>query len=109
MSRSIGAIIPTLENLSCASGAEAMQRCVIEAGYSFLVASTGYDPTREFAQVRAFAAHGVDGIMLVGGTRDAAVTPFLHAHQRPNVITWILAGVPNPSVGFHNPAAQRRL
>jgi LacI family transcriptional regulator len=108
-SRAIGAIIPTLENLSFASGAEAMQRCVIEAGYSFLVASTGYDPAREFAQVRAFAAHGVDGIMLVGGARDAAVTDFLHAQKIPYVITWTLADAPTPSVGFDNHEAARRL
>ena len=106
-SRAIGAIIPTLENLSFASGAEAMQRSVIEAGYSFLVASTGYDPAREFAHVRAFAAHGVDGMMLVGGARDAAVTDFLHAQKIPYVITWTLAEAPTPSVGFDNHEAAR--
>ena len=102
-SRAIGAIIPTLENLSFASGAEAMQRCVIEAGYSFLVASTGYDPAREFAQVRAFAAHGVDGIMLVGGARDAAVTDFLHGQKIPYVITWTFAEAPDAQRGLRQP------
>lgn len=108
-SRAIGAIIPTLENLSFASTAEAMQRSVIEGGYSFLLASTGYDPAREFAHVRAFAAHGVDGIMLVGAARDAAVAEFLHARRIPFVVTWTLADAPTPSVGFDNYEAARRL
>ncbi len=108
-SRTIGAIIPTLENLGFASGAEAVQRCVMEAGYSFLVASTGYDPSREFAHVRSFAAHGVDGIMLVGSSRDAAVTDFLRVQQIPYVITWTLADARTPSVGFDNCEAARRL
>ena len=107
--RTIGAIIPTLENLGFASGAEAMQRCVIEAGYSFLVASTGYDPSREFAQVRSFAAHGVDGVMLVGSSRDPAVTDLLRTQRILHVVTWTLADTGTPSVGFDNREAARRL
>jgi LacI family transcriptional regulator len=108
-SRTIGAIIPTLENLSFASAAEAVQRAVIDAGYSFLVASTGYDPGRELAQTRSFAAHGVDGIVLVGAAREDEVAEFLKARRIPYVVTWTLAPAPTPSVGFDNGEAARRL
>src|SRR5262249_47216585 len=91
------------------SAAEAMQQAVIEAGYSFLVASTGYDPVREFAQIRSFAAHGVDGIMLVGASRDATVKEFLRVQRIPHVVTWTLAEAETPSVGFDNYEAARRV
>jgi LacI family transcriptional regulator len=108
-SRAIGAIVPTLENLNFAIGAEAVQRRIIQAGYNLLVASTGYEPSRELPHVQDFAAHGVDGIVLVGAHRDPAVIEFLRARRIPYVATWVLADPDTPSVGFDNAAAAGRL
>ena len=108
-SRAFGAIVPTLENLNFALCAEAIQRRAIEARYHLLVASTGYDPSRELSHVQDFAAHGVDGIVLVGAQRDPAVVDFLRAREIPYVVTWVLADPDTPSVGFDNAEAARRL
>lgn len=108
-SRAIGAIVPTLENTNFAIGAEAVQRRILQAGYNLLVASTGYEPSRELLHVQEFAAHGVDGIMLVGTHRDPAVVQFLKSRKIPYVATWVLADDDTPSVGFDNAAAARRL
>jgi LacI family transcriptional regulator len=108
-SRAFGAIVPTLENLNFALCAEAIQQRAIEARYHLLVASTGYDPSRELAHVQDFAAHGVDGIVLVGAQRDREVLEFLRAREIPYVVTWVLADPGTPSVGFDNAEAARRL
>jgi LacI family transcriptional regulator len=108
-SGAFGAIVPTLENLNFALCAEAIQRRAIEARYHLLVASTGYDPSRELAHVQDFVAHGVDGIVLVGAQRDPEVLAFLRARDIPYVVTWVLAEPGTPSVGFDNAAAARRL
>ena len=105
----IGVIVPTLENTNFAITAESAQRRLVDAGYNFMVASTGYDPARESDQIQSLVAHGVDGIILVGAQRDPAITHFLKARHVPYVVTWSLAGDGTPSVGFDNAEAARRL
>jgi LacI family transcriptional regulator len=72
-SRTIGAVIPTLENVNFALGIEALQRRLAEAGYTLLLASSNYDPAEELRQVKALAAQGVAGMMLVGGNHAPAI------------------------------------
>lgn len=107
--RTIGAILPTLENPNFAACAEALQRRARDAGYSFLLASSGYDRKSEFEQVGALAAHGIDGLVLVGAERDSDAARFLATKRIPYVVTWVIARDGTPSVGFDNGEAARRL
>jgi len=105
-SRTIGAIIPTLENPNFAVGVEAMQRHVMNAGYTLLLSSSNYDPNQEFAQVKTLVGRGVDGIMLVGSEHDPDLYQFLDSKKVPRVSTWVLCEEDiNPSVGFDNKKA----
>lgn len=105
----IGVIVPTLENTNFAITAEAAQRRLIDAGYNFMVASTGYDPARESSHIQSLVAHGVDGIILVGAQRDPDIVHFLKSRRVPYVVTWSMAGDDTPSVGFDNAEAAQRL
>jgi LacI family transcriptional regulator len=107
-SRTMGAVVPTLENVNFATGIEALQRRLGNAGHTLLVASSNYDLAEELRQVRALAAHGVAGMMLVGATHEPAVYELLAAKQIPAVNAWVLDD-DHPSVGFDNHAVGRML
>ena len=105
----IAAIVPTLENTNFAITAESAQRRLVDAGYNFLVASTGYSPGREAEHIQSLVAHGVDGIILVGAWRDPEIVAFLKARRVPYVTTWSIGDADMPSVGFDNTEAARKL
>ena len=107
-SRTIGAVIPTLENVNFALGIEALQRRLAEAGYTLLLASSNYDPAEELRQVKALAAHGVAGVMLVGGNHVPEIYELLQAKNIPFVTTWVVDAA-RPSIGFDNHEIGRAL
>jgi LacI family transcriptional regulator len=97
----IGAIVPTLEDATFAVGVATLQRRAAEAGYTLLLASSNYDQQEELRQVRALAAHGIAGLMLVGAQHAAETYQILDAKRIPYVNTWVL-DERHPSVGFDN-------
>ena len=105
-SKTIGAVVPTLENPNFAIGVEAFQRHLNNAGYTLLLASSNYDTAQEMLQVLSLVGRGVDGVMLVGYIHDKALYPFLEEKGIPFVNTWSLDPVQDtPSVGFDNKQA----
>lgn len=109
-SNTIGAIIPTMENAIFARGLQALQETLSESGVTLLVASSGYDPDRELAQVRALLGRGIDGIMLIGEARPEATYEVLRARGVPYVLAWnYRSDSPHTCVGFDNRASMRAL
>ena len=84
----IGAIIPTMENAIFARGLQAFEEALALEGYTLLVASTGYDPEREFEQIKKLVARGSDGLLLIGWERSEKVFNFLKTRAVPTVIAW---------------------
>jgi LacI family transcriptional regulator len=107
-SRTIGAVIPTLENINFAIGVAALQRRIAEAGYTLLLGSSNYDVKEELRQVKALAAHGVAGMMLVGARHAAGLYELLQVKKIPFVNTWVLDSG-HPCVGFDNREIGRAL
>jgi LacI family transcriptional regulator len=107
-SRTIGAVIPTLENINFAVGVAALQRRIAEAGYTLLLGSSNYDLEEELRQVKALAAHGVAGMMLVGARHAAGLYELLQAKRIPFLNTWVL-DPRHPCVGFDNREIGRAL
>lgn len=106
----IGAIIPTMENAIFARGLQAFEEVLAASGYTLLVASTSYDPEREYQQVKSLVGRGADGLLLIGWDRAPEVYEFLKAREFPTVVAWnyredegILC------TGFDNRAAMRQL
>ncbi len=108
--RTIGAIIPTMENAIFARGLQAFQEELHGKGYTLLVACSSYRPDREEEQVRALVARGADGLLLIGHDRDPSICRFLEMQTVPAVAAWAFdEGAELPSIGFDNRKSMRML
>ena len=104
--RTIGAIVPTVDNAMFARGIEALQSYLSLQGYLLLLATSGYDPEVEFRQAQNMASRGVDGLILRGDVHTEGLRRLL-ATQR---IPFVNVGVYHPdkpyaSVGADNERA----
>ena len=64
--RTIGAVIPTVDNTIFAAGVRGLQDFLSSQNYTLLLASTNYNLEEEYKQVEALVVRGIDGLMLVG-------------------------------------------
>ena len=104
----VGAIIPTLSNAMFASGIQAFQEVLAEAGVTLLIATTGYDPDHELRQMQSLAAQGATGLLLIGNARSDDTKAYLKSRKIPHVIGWCYHDDPAASyVGFDNFAAAK--
>lgn len=107
--RTIGAVIPTVDNAMFARGIEALQRYLSLKGYLLLLATSGYDPEVEQQQAQNMVSRGIDGLILRGDVHTEGLRRLLAAQRIP----FINVGVyhpdkPYPSVGADNRAAAVR-
>lgn len=107
--RTIGAIVPTVDNAMFARGIEALQSYLSLQGYLLLLATNGYDPEVEYQQAQNMASRGVDGLILRGDVHTEPLRRLL-ATQR---IPFVNVGVYHPDkpyacVGANNELAAWR-
>lgn len=108
--RRIGAIVPTLENISFARAVEALQRSLAEENYALSVLSSNYDPDHELFQARSLVAGGIDGLMLVGTAHRPELYELVESKKLPLVNTWAVGGPGHAAyVGFDNEGCALRL
>ncbi|ANN80393.1 hypothetical protein BAU07_10800 [Bordetella flabilis] len=107
-SKTIGAVIPSLENQNFALGVFALQKRIGEAGYTLLLACSYYDQEDELKQVRALIADGIAGLLLVGRNHSPALYELLEKERIPLVNGWTV-DPDHPYVGFDNVAVGHRL
>ena len=99
----VGAIIPSMANAMFASGLQAFQEVMSEAGVNLLVASTGYDPEHELRQIKSLIAHGAGGLLLIGNDRPDDTWQFLQKRRVSCVMSWCFRPSSNfLYVGFDN-------
>jgi LacI family transcriptional regulator len=102
-SGTVGVVVPTIDNAIFASGLQAFQRRMADAGQVVLLAFSDYDPAQEVAQVQALLARGVDALALTGLSQRPDLLALLAQRGLP----WVHTGAfPAPSgcacVGFRN-------
>jgi len=108
--RTIGAVIPTLDNAIFANTTHALQKTLDEAGYTLLLASHEFDAEVEARVTQALIERGVDGLVLLGTSHHPSVFRMIDTHQVPYVLTWALdASGRHPCIGFDNHAAAIRV
>ena len=108
--KTIGAVIPTLENSIFAQGLQAFQDTLHTLGYTLLVASSSYNSKIENDQIHSLVSRGADGLLLIGHDREDSLLNYLKTRKIPTLVAW--AHDPSatiPSVGFDNFAAMRKL
>ncbi len=102
-SGTIGVLIPTLDHAIFAEVVQAFSETVAAQGFTILLASHGYDLQREYAILRKFLEHRVDGVVLTGLDHDEAVFQLLDQQEIPCVLMWnYAAGSRYPSIGADN-------
>jgi len=108
--RTIGAVLPTLDNTIFAKTVQALQRSLDQAGYMLVVASDEHDAEAETRVTRTLLEHGVDGLVLLGTTHHECVRKMLETHQVPYVLIWAFDPEGRlPCVGVDNRAAGARI
>lgn len=108
-SRTLGIVIPTIQNSIFAEQVEHLQRRGAALGYSLFVALSGFSRQDELQQVRELVRNGIDGIMLVGANHLPEVYKLLKSRGIAYVNTSTGdPDSPHPNVGFDNAAAMAR-
>ena len=107
--RTLGAIIPTIDNTMFARGIASLQKYLSSVGYMLLLTTSGYDLDAELEQARNLISRGVDGLVLRGDCHHDALRKML----ADNAVPFINVGVyrpdrPYPCVGTDNEAAAYR-
>jgi len=109
-SRIIGAIIPTLESAIFASGINAVEQRLAEAGYTLLLAVSNYDLENELREIRKMMEQGVDGILLIGNEHLPEAYDLMKQHDQLFVNTWAFReDSPYPCIGFDNRSAAKKI
>jgi LacI family transcriptional regulator len=108
--KTIGAIIPTMENAIFARSVQAFQEELGVQGYTLLVASTSYRMDLEEEQIRSLVARGADGLLLIGHDREDSILQFLETQNVPALVAWTFEKDARlPCIGFDNRRSMRAL
>lgn len=105
--RTIGSIIPTLDNAIYAVSTNSLERRLEQSGYVLLLACHEFNLKAEARALEAMLDRGVDGMVLVGQEHDRATLAHLRKSGVPCVYTWSRAKGRRPTVGFDNLLAGR--
>ncbi len=101
--RTVGAIIPTMDNAIFARALQSMQEKLRQHNIALLVASSQYEEEIEASQIRTLVSRGAEAIFLIGLSRSGEIMTFLHNRQVHVVAGWVAheqEGV--VSIGFDN-------
>lgn len=100
--RTVGAVIPTLDNAIYAVSTHSLEQRLQKAGYMLLVASHEFDLEAEIRALEALLSRGADAIVLVGHTHRKRAFELLARANVPYVLTWNYRKGGHPCVGFDN-------
>jgi LacI family transcriptional regulator len=107
-SRLLGLVIPTVTNSIYASSTQAVHQAAQRAGYTVLVGVSDFSEVREAELIHQLVSRRVEGLILTGERRSAAVYEKIIRNHCPFVITWKLTrSRDRPSVSFDNVKATR--
>lgn len=102
-SDTIGAVVPTIDNAIFARNIQSLQARLFESGRTLLLASSDYNYEREQREAQSLVERGIDGLVLVGETREPSIYRLLEKKRIPYVNTWFYReDSPHACVGFDN-------
>ena len=105
--RTVGAIMPTLDHQNFARIVERLQSELSASRYDLLISCTHYDPTLATGQARVMVERGVEALVLVGADQPKELFALLDRQNIPHVLLYVkVGGVPKRQIiGFDNHAA----
>ena len=108
--RTIGAIVPTVDNAMFAQGLQALQGYLSAKNYLLLLATNEYDLDTELDQARNMIERGIDALILRGDKRHPELRRILDGQRIPYVnVGEYRPDRPHASVGVDNAEAGRRI
>lgn len=108
--KTIGVVVPTLDNAIFAACIQALQNRLKKLGYTLIVASHEYDLDEELHEVKTLLRQGIEGVMLVGTTHLPELHYLLAGQQLPYVHCWAYdPHSPKPYIGFDNKKAAEKI
>ncbi|GGF19079.1 LacI family transcriptional regulator [Aliidongia dinghuensis] len=89
ISRTVGVLVPSLDNPVFAESVTGIQEAARDAGWSVLIASSGYDVERENEAIGNLLSHRVGGLLLTVADADRSATlDTLDREQTPYVLLY---------------------
>lgn len=108
--RMVGAVFPSLDSALFGGALEAFQAELTKAGYTVVVASSGYDAEQEAHHIRNLLESGIDALMLIGAERPRSIVKLIEATRIPFVQAWVSeAANGHACIGFDNRGAAAHL
>lgn len=108
--RTIGAIVPTIDNAMFAQGLQALQGYLAAQDYLLLLTTNEYDLDIELKQARNLVGRGVDALILRGDRHHAELHKMLVSQHIPFVHVGVYEPEKShPTIGVDNAAAGRRI
>lgn len=87
-SGTIGLIVPTIDNSIFSHLIQSFSDSLQAEGFTLLIATHGYDLASEYALLRNFLEHRVDGVALVGLAHEDRTYDLLASRETPVVAMW---------------------
>lgn len=107
-SGTIGLVVPTIDHAIFAEVIQAFSEAVGEQGFTILLSSHGYDLEKEYAILRKFLEHRVDGVGVIGLDHSEETFLLFERHDIPAISIWNYAkNARIACVGADNAAAGR--
>jgi LacI family transcriptional regulator len=105
-SATIGLVVPTIDHAIFAEVIQAFTDAVSREGFTILAASHGYDLDQEYAILRKFLEHRVDGLAVIGLEHNAETFALFESQNVPAMSIWNYSETtPLSCVGADNRAA----
>lgn len=86
--RTIGAIVPTIDNAIFSEAIQYLQLGLTKANFTLLLANSSYSLEEELREVQSLFSRGIDGLVLVGETHHPEVFEAIERQQIPYVNLW---------------------
>lgn len=86
--RTIGAIVPTLENSIYAISMQSLERELAQSGYTLLLASHEFNLNHELSALESLLSRGIDAVVLVGLSHRPRALSLLKQARIPVAYSW---------------------
>jgi LacI family transcriptional regulator len=109
--RTVGAIMPTLDHQNFARIVETLQATLSASRYDLLISCTHYDRESATHQARTMVERGVEALVLVGADQPEGLFALMDRQKTPHVLLYVAPGsVPTRQiVGYDNYQAFSRI
>lgn len=108
--RSIGIVVPTLENLVYAKFLDALESSLAERNYNLVVSTTRKGAIPESLKIRELVNIGVEALILPGLNHDAELLDYLRRSDISYVFSSVYdETVEDPTIGYDNYALGRKV